>query len=269
MRLDLCNRHKDRHNSKGSSLNRKDSLMGHLSPVAAMKPGPMPTSPELNRSGAGFNGMHVDHAHYHSPKPDMNSAYPPLANTPPTAYPNTAHANPMDYMPHDGGYGQMRAQEQSHSPTVTQRPSVQTNVGPYGVLSPVSTQHSYNSQPANTPQSGVYAQNFPGLSLPPSDFAPTPAAPVHRDSTSAYAPTTTAEYSEQSHEQNGSDMVMLDQMAMANTMPMFGPSDGVLQKSPYVVGMPDDFLSYLFSNSPQTDAGSPLGQMAAQNSYSG
>lgn len=45
-------------------------------------------------------------------------------------------------------------------------------------------------------------------------------------------------------------MMMLDQMAMPGTVPVFG-GDGDLNKSPYV-GMPEDFMAYLF-NSPQAN----------------
>lgn len=49
-------------------------------------------------------------------------------------------------------------------------------------------------------------------------------------------------------------MMLLDQMAMPQTMPVFG-SDSMLNKSPYV-GMPEDFMAYLF-NTAHTD-GSPM-----------
>lgn len=45
-----------------------------------------------------------------------------------------------------------------------------------------------------------------------------------------------------------SDLIMLDQLAMPGSGPVFG-SDSGLQKSP-VVGMPEDFMAYLFHAAP-------------------
>jgi hypothetical protein len=53
---------------------------------------------------------------------------------------------------------------------------------------------------------------------------------------------------------------MLDQMAMPGTVPVFG-SDGALNKSPYV-GMPEDFMAYLFNFPPSGDgSSSPMSQV--------
>jgi hypothetical protein len=55
-------------------------------------------------------------------------------------------------------------------------------------------------------------------------------------------------------------MVMLDQMAMPGSGPVFG-SDGTLSKSPYV-GMPEDFMAYLFNASAASDgSASPMSQV--------
>lgn len=40
-------------------------------------------------------------------------------------------------------------------------------------------------------------------------------------------------------------MMLLDQMGMQQTMPVFG-SDSILNKSPYVA-IPEDFVAYLFN----------------------
>lgn len=60
----------------------------------------------------------------------------------------------------------------------------------------------------------------------------------------AYVPLTTAE-SFDHHSQDTGEMVRLDQMSMQQTMPVFG-TDSILNKSPYV-GMPEDFMAYLFN----------------------
>jgi hypothetical protein len=55
-------------------------------------------------------------------------------------------------------------------------------------------------------------------------------------------------------------MMLLDQMSMPTTIPVFGPSDSLLNKSPYV-GMPEDFMAYLFNTGnvqPADGSGSPM-----------
>ena len=196
---------------------------------------------------------------YQSPKDAMGSPYTPMTNTPPTGYP-ASNQNGVDYMHHDSGYGHMAQRPQHHSPAGPQRPAIQTNVGSYGVLSPVSNQPGYHSQPTNTPQSAggmpyVAPQNFPPFSLPPSEF-PNAASPsvARADEQPNYVPATSAEYSDQQPQAAG-EMMLLDQMGMPQTMPVFG-SDTMLNKSPYV-GMPEDFMAYLF-NTGHGEAGSPM-----------
>ncbi|KAK3687524.1 fungal-specific transcription factor domain-containing protein [Podospora appendiculata] len=252
VRLDLCNRHKDRHTAKGSALNRKDSMLGQVSPIADGRPpfaSAGSTSPELNRPGTGYSKGRPLTMQYQSPKDGMGSPYTPITNTPPTGFPNG-----IDYMHHhDPGYHHMSGQRPSlHSPSGPPRPLVQTNVGSYGVLSPVSTQPGYHSQPTNTPQSAnvmpyVPPQNFPPFSLPPSDFSQSRSVvPVTQEEQQPYAPPTSSEYSDHNPQASG-EMMLLDQMSMQQTMPVFG-TDSILNKSPYV-GMPEDFMAYLF-NSP-------------------
>ncbi|CAP70292.1 uncharacterized protein PODANS_3_3750 [Podospora anserina S mat+] len=261
VRLDLCNRHKDRHTAKGSALNRKDSLMSQASPITDNR-SPFMTagsaSPEVNRPGTAYNKGRALTMQFQSPKDGM--PYSPMANTPPAGYPNGGSNGPVDYMHHDhNNYGHMSQRQPLHSPGGPQRPSIQTSVGPYGVLSPVSNQPGYHSQPSGTPQSAggmsyVPPQNFPPFSLPPSEFPTSSAGGVDREEQQqAYAPPTSTEYNDQ-HQQQGGEMMLLDQMAMPQTMPVFG-SDSMLNKSPYV-GMPEDFMAYLF-NTAHTD-GSPM-----------
>jgi len=259
VRLDLCNRHKERHTAKGSALNRKD-MLGQVSPIADTRP-PFAqagsASPELNRPNTGYNkGGRALTMPYHSPKDPMGSPYARMTNTPPAGYPNGGHPNGVDYMHQDPNYHHMSGQRPPHPSPGPQRPSVQTNVTPYGVLSPISTQPGYHSQPANTPQSSAtmpfVPQSFPPFTLPPSDFNAPTSATAGREEQSPYVPSTSAEYTDH-HPQTG-EMIMLDQMSMQQTMPVFG-SESVLNKSPYV-GMPEDFMAYLF-NTAQGE-GSPM-----------
>ncbi|KAK3318310.1 fungal-specific transcription factor domain-containing protein [Apodospora peruviana] len=248
VRLDLCNRHKDRHTAKGSALNRKDTMLGQVSPIAENRPPFAPagsTSPEVNRPGTGGGYKRSLTMQYQSPKDAMGSPYTPITNTSPAGF-----QNGVDYVHHDSSYHHMsNHRPPHHSPPGPQRPSVQTNVRSYGVLSPVSTQQGYHSQPTNTPQSSnmmpyVPPQNFPPFTLPPSDFAAQTSATIPRDDQQVYVPSTSGEYSDH-HPQASGEMVILDQMSMQQTMPVFG-TEGTLNKSPYV-GMPEDFMAYLFN----------------------
>jgi hypothetical protein len=177
--------------------------------------------------------------------------------TSPTGYPNGHHTNPGDYVHHDGSYHHGPHQ----SPAGPQRPSVRTNGGPY--MSPMSAQPGYHSQAHSTPQSStgvpqyVPPHNLTPFTLPPSDFSTT-SAPAPRETQQTYAPPASSEYSEQSHQHQSSDMMLLDQMSAPTTIPIFGPTDSMLNKSPYV-GMPEDFMAYLFNtNGAQPGEGSPM-----------
>ncbi|KAK4226337.1 fungal-specific transcription factor domain-containing protein [Podospora fimiseda] len=266
VRLDLCNRHKDRHTARGSALSRKDSIMSQMSPITdSHRPhfAAGSASPELNRPGSAYNkppGRPLT-MQYQSPKDTMGSPYTPMTNTPPTGFP-TGTPNGVDYMHHDPSYGHMTQRPPHHSPAGPQRPAIQTNVGPYGVLSPISNQPGYHPQTAGTPQSAggihyVPPQNFPPFSLPPSEFpnASSPVVVAARDDQSNYVPSTSAEYTDQHPQQSGGEMMLLDQMGMQQTVPVFGGGD-ILNKSPYV-GMPEDFVAYLF-NTGHGEVGSPM-----------
>lgn len=52
-------------------------------------------------------------------------------------------------------------------------------------------------------------------------------------------------------QQSGPDMMLLDQMAASNTMPVFG-GEGCYNRSPFAI--PEDFVAYLFSTQ-QNDMG--------------
>ncbi|GJC79264.1 zinc finger protein klf1 [Colletotrichum liriopes] len=256
--------HLDRHTAKGSALNRKDSMMSHLSPTTDRPPFPLPgsASPEISRPGTGFANVRQAQMQYQSPKDASGSD----KHSP--GYPMGAHPGGMDgYMHHDNGYGGVQAHRPPQQSPNGPRPTVQTN-GAY--MSPIPNQHGYHGQPHNTPHSATYTtqQNFPPFNLPPSEFS-NGAGNVPREG-QAYAPTTSAEYTEQGHTQQSGEMMLLDQMSMPGTIPVFG-TDSILSKSPYVT-IPEDFVAYLFNT--QQGEGSPMGHMVApgygevQNSYS-
>ncbi len=280
VRLDLCNRHRDRHTAKGSSLNRKDPVPSQTSPAQESRPAfghPGSASPETNRPGTGYNKMSNGglglHTNY-SPKASTTMPYTPISGSRTPAYTNGFPAtNGGEYPPRDAGnanYGQpssarQRPQTLFHSPTAPQRPTVQTN-GMYDVMSPTIPNSGFHSQNhTSTPQSAVFvpAGNFPAFDLPPSNFvAPAPVTTMAREealaattsSNMSYMSRTTADYDNVPAGQSGSEMMVLDQMTIPNTMPVFG-TDSILQKSPHVA-LPEDFMVYLFNSTPQE--GSPL-----------
>ncbi len=257
-----ANRHRDRHTAKGSALNRKDSMLSHGSPIIDKRMPFAPAgslSPEANRPGSGYNAkMGPAQMAYQSPKGMGGSPYTPVASTPPAGFPNGGHPNGADFAHHDGAYGQ---RPPYHSPDGPPRHSAA-----FGVMSPASAQHGFHTQNPNTPQSSVYVpqQNFPPFALPPSDYTPQPSAAMPRDVGSSYVPTSSADFGESGQGQVPSEMIMLDQLPMPNAIPMFG-ADNTLQKSPYVVGMPEDFMAYLF-NSHQGE-GSPMGHLMPQDAF--
>lgn len=251
VRGDLLKRHMDRHTAKGSQLNRRDSMVSHASAA------PGSASPEMNRPTPGFPKGRQQQMQYQSPQDPSGSPYTPLSHTPPTAFPNgTPAAGPNGYA-HDSPYGSA-ASHRVHQQSGQSRPTVETNVAPYGVLSPVSNQPGYHSQQNGTPHSTnfVSQQNVLPFNLPPSQYSNAQSA--QRDAEHSYATTTTGDYAESAHTQSSS-MMILDQIAMPGTVPVFG-GDGALNKSPYV-GMPEDFMAYLFNSPPGDGSGSPMSQV--------
>ncbi|KAF7562511.1 hypothetical protein G7046_g1625 [Stylonectria norvegica] len=249
VRGDLLKRHMDRHAAKGSQLNQRDSMAGHIAPNIA----PDFSSPEFNRNQIDYTKTRPSHLPYQPPPDAVGNPYSPLSSTPPAVYPNGGMPNGMD------GYIQNQTYEaahrsQQHSPIVSQRPSMPP-VAPFGAMSPIPIQQRFQNGQNTGPQAGrafVAQQNVMPMNLPPSQYSNGLNA-ASRDSVQSYGPTTTGEYTESGNPQ-ASEMMMLDQMAMPGTVPVFG-GDGDLNKSPYV-GMPEDFMAYLF-NSPDPSAMGP------------
>lgn len=219
-------------------------------------------SPETNRPGSGYIGPHPHHAQFQD---TVASPYTPVTNTPPV-FPHSSgtHPNSANYMRPSPTYGPAPGHPPPHqSPNGPQRPSVQTNVGPYGVMSPAS-QHGFQGHPNSTPQTATpYSgqSNFPPFSLPPSNFASAASsATVTREGGQAYAPQQGMNEYSQAQSQPAGEMVLLDNMTSQTTIPVFG-SDSVLNRSPNV-GMPEDFMAYLFNT--QAPDGTPMNRMVPQ-----
>lgn len=225
-------------------------------------PAPGSHSPETNRPGSGYVGPHPHNTQFQEA---AESPYTPLTNTPPVyPHPNGGHPNGVNYMRPSPAYGPIPGHPPPHqSPNGPQRPSVQTNVGPYGVMSPAS-QHGFQGHPNSTPQSATpYSghTNFPPFSLPPSNFASTASsATVTREGGQGYPPQQGMNEYPQAQPQPAGEMVLLDNMTSQTTIPVFG-SDSVLNRSPNV-GMPEDFMAYLFNT--QAPDGTPVNRMVPQ-----
>lgn len=276
VRQDLCNRHKDRHTAKGSSLNRKDkdcSIVSASSPfvtggASPAFPMPSPASPQDRRGSLSYPNAVSQRVHYAS----TDNSFGQQAAVSPSAYSPSVHQNAMRYTQPVVTATHTQAHSiHSHPSPIShaRRPAVQPDGSPYGVLSPVSTQNGFYSH-QNTPQPGMYTSqnNFPPLALSPAAMsqATSPVIPPGLGQGTPFAAPCPGEYPEQTDQQRGSDMMMLDQMAIPQTMPVFG-SDNIYHKSPYA-GMPEDFMAYLFNTTGSQPSDSPQGRMAPTPRFS-
>ncbi|SPO06005.1 related to C2H2 zinc finger protein [Cephalotrichum gorgonifer] len=208
--------------------------------------GPSRKRRRSRRPGPGYSSnIRSASISYQSPKDHMGSPYSPVAHTPPPIFSAGPGSNGVDsYVRQDAAYGTPGARRGSfHSVTAPQRPSIQTNVNSYGVLSPASTQQGFHGQHTTTPQTVGYAgpqQNFTPFTLPPSNFSET--AP--REQEQHYAPVTSGDFSDNG-QQSAGDMMMLD-MSTNQTLPVFG-NESILNNSPHF--LPEDFVQFLFNES--------------------
>ena len=242
VRGDLLKRHMDRHAAKGSQLNQRDAMAGNATPI--MTTGP--SSPDFNRNPMDYPKARPSLQYQHSQDSSANP-FSPVVNTGQGMFPNGNMPGGMDgYMSQAQNYGNpVTQQTPQHSPIVAQRPSM-PGMGPFGVMSPMSNQQGFQN-PANTQQANSFVpqQNVLPMNLPPSQFsAAQNAMPRDGQFTGGNMQT---DYADSGGNAQASELMMLDQMAMPGTVPVFG-GDGDINKSPYV-GMPEDFMAYLF-NSP-------------------
>lgn len=208
---------------------------------------------------------HAAHLQYQPSKEGVATPYTPAANT------FTPGVDGYMMSDKDMGYGS-RVTHPSPSGHL-QRSRTQHNTAVYGVMSPVSTHPgSFQMRPIHTPQSAptrpfVAPNNFPVLSLPPSDFSTAAGDAGVNVSTPHFAPTTSGEFGEQSHANtSNTDLMLLDQMTAQATIPVFGP-DGVINKSPYV-SIPEDFVAYLFNTTAPDTSPQAVGHFIQQGQYS-
>ena len=220
----------DRHTAKGSQLNRRSS-------IASQTASAMPNSPNPSGMGSGPGDIKppAQLDQYQTPhSPSMNS-YGHLSHTPPMGYANM---------------GPVHSMAGTHSPSFHSPHGSVSGGGPiqYGMVSP---HHQAFTHPNSAASTGAFVpqHNVMPFHLPPAQYAHSPIM-TPQDVTSPFVGPVT-DYPETSHAHSAAELALLDQMAMPGTAPVFG--DGA-NKSPYV-GMPEDFMAYLF-NSPAAQAGS-------------
>ncbi|MBE3049462.1 hypothetical protein IMZ48_44580 [Candidatus Bathyarchaeota archaeon] len=200
-------------------------------------------SPETNRPPSGYPpNIRTGSISYQSTRDHVASPYSPVAHTPPPVFSAGAGSNGVDdYGRQDAGYGGPGTRRSSfHSGGAPQRPSVQTSVNSYGVLSPASTQQGFHGQHNSITQSTGYApqQNFTPFTLPPSNFSETP-----REREQQYVPASTGDYPDNG-QQSAGDLMMLDSMSPTQILPVFG-NESISNNSPHF--LPEDFVQYLFA----------------------
>jgi hypothetical protein len=256
-------------------------MLGHGSPVTEKSMPPHGSaSPEVVRPVVKTRTSQLQ---YQSPQEMNPSPYSPVTNPSSGTYSGAGSTNGAETYGQASGFKRSNSDHiqrgsDSNSSTPVSRPqrhassgvqdakpadfgrsTVQTSVGPYGLLN--SGSHGQNYQ--NSPQSYVAQQNFPSFTtLPPPTF-PTAAstAPASRDVEPTYPTSMSMEFPSEGihHQQSGPDMMLLDQMTAPNTMPVFG-GEGY-NRSPFAI--PEDFVAYLF-NGQNLDTNSPMGQMGQQ-----
>lgn len=106
------------------------------------------------------------------------------------------------------------------------------------------------------------------INLPPAQY-PNFQTAATREESQPYRPSTAPDYGESTSQGQSNDLIMFDQMTMPGTIPVFGidGTDGLLNRSPYV-GMPSDFLNFLFNSEGNAGQGSPMGSPVMAAPYS-
>ncbi|KAI9645668.1 hypothetical protein NHQ30_006410 [Ciborinia camelliae] len=287
VRQDLCNRHRDRHTAKGSQLHRKDSMLSQGSPVSQI-PNPQSlrgsTSPEVMRPSLIGPKIRTTQIQYQSPQDIRPTSYSPITTPASGTYPAAGSTNGADgyssvnYKRSDadmasrgqnsssvGSNGRGQRHQSFGTPdskSVDFPRSLQTNAGHYGILPGASNNQNYRGNQPQSPQAYISQQNFPPFSLPPSGFANVAANTIpSREPEPRYQTPVSTEYpNEISQAQQLSPDIM--QMAVSNTMPVFG-GEGCYNRSPFTI--PEDFVTFLFS-SQQNDMGQ-MNQQPYANNY--
>ena len=242
------------------------------------------SSPEVMRPGLGGIKSRASQLQFQPPQEMNPNSYSPVTNPSSGTYSGAGSSNGADNFAQPGSFKRshsdnMNRGHDSHDPALGRpqrqsfgmsdaktpefsRTPFQTNIGPYGLLSSASGNSHYHVNHTNTQPPFVNQQNFTPFTLPPPGFSTsvTAAAPT-READPTYPTSMPSDYSSEAnhHQQSGPDMMLLDQMAVPNTMPVFG-GEGY-NRSPFAI--PEDFVAYLFSGQ-QLDSASPMGAMGQQ-----
>lgn len=302
VRQDLCNRHRDRHTAKGSQLHRKDSMLGHGSPVTETgKPVSMhePTSPETTRPGHAGAKPRTAQQQYQSPQEvkyqspqemkyeptqEMNSnAYSPATNASSGTYSGTT-INTADHFTQGGGFRRSNSDGVSRGSDST---GVTSNSGhqrhsSFGVLDakpaefarpPLQTTvgpYGLLSGPSSTQNyQSNQASSHPYVT--PQNFPPftLPPPTYPAATTSISTPRDTESYPTSMSTDYPSESIHHQQsgpdMMLLDQMtaPNTMPVFGGEGYNRSPFAIPEDFVAYLFSGQ-QLDGSSPISQMGGQ-----
>lgn len=252
VRSDLLKRHMERHAAKGTQVGRNEAAIQVDTGTASE------ITPPFSGHQAGIAYGNANHAqsHYLSPQEPIHSPYTSGSNTSPAGhqvgYPSNVPENyGMDMTGSTRGHHIAR-DNVLHPPPQS---APQASFAYAGTLSsPTASSHPrfYPSQGqsiASPQQMSNYNTNQ--QHMPPDMQASPPAA---NGSLSAmqvpgqgYSVVAVSD-GQDALLQQPTDIITLDQMSMPGVGPVFG-DDGGLGKSPYV-GMPEDFMAYLFNSLP-------------------
>lgn len=244
------------------------------------------SSPEVMRPSLAGIKSRASQLQYQSPQDMNNPNYSPITNPSSGTYSGNGSSNGADNFTQSTGFkrsnsdninrgqdgnrvGTPIARPQRHAsfgmadskPPDFSRPPLQTNVGPYGLLSSASG-NGYHGSQSSPQQPYVSQQNFTPFTLPPPGFSTSvTAAASTREADPTYPTSMSTDYPSETshHQQSGPDMMLLDQMTAPNTMPVFG-GEGY-SRSPFAI--PEDFVAYLFSGQQVSEA-SPMGPISQQ-----
>lgn len=249
----------DRHTAKGSSLSRRDSLISHVSQSAPAAPGS--TSPEASKAKPSWPDPRPRADSVRSTQDHSSAMYSPVADGHTSPYMNGHHSGQYGLADYGGQQGYRTHPTQPQSPLLQN--TNQHPHSPFGSMSPALHGQAYGVPTGSGRSNGnfVAQQNVMPFHLPPAQYTGGHSMPS-QDSAPSYEGITSVDTGNTPAQT--SEMMLLNQMSMAGTVPIFG-GDGVLSKSPYG-GMPDDFLTYLFNSN--SVPGSPRSQDLAQGTFS-
>ncbi|KAM4057002.1 fungal specific transcription factor [Hirsutella rhossiliensis] len=254
-RAEHLHRHQLNHNSNQTfrceypdcprSFVRGDLLRRHMDRHAARGP---------QQFDAGGGLAHRPPQRDQSPQEQSEySPYTPVSNTPPAGHHGgTPSASVAE------GYGPDAANERIPPHSISQDSStaqsclsVQSDLEPYDAFGqretgPAIYHTNVTSHPSAPP---IPQQNESSMHLTPGPYHNNQGNTPSRDPSHPYVAATLHEYP-RSIRGAPSEMMALDQMAMPRAGPVFG-DDEALNKSPYV-GMPEDFMAYLFNALPSS-----------------